>query len=206
MNANKLKQRWFQFVKYYSDDLNLIENEFHFLKQCYGQSHRKYHNLCHIRHLFEELEPVKPGSRVIQWAVWYHDIVYRPGSLSNETKSAQAAKLMMQKCGCSDSEVDDVYQMIIATQNHNQSNNKSDCELFLDADMAILGSNNNEYLKYTQQIRQEFSHLPSYLFNKGRKKFIQQTLGSASIYSTSYFHRKYEKQARLNLASELLTL
>lgn len=95
--------------------------------------------------------------------------------------------------------------MILATKLHEISQD-NDTNYFIDADLAILGRGQYEYQKYTEQIREEYSIYPDFMYNNGRKKALQHFLQMDAIYKTDYFFEKYEKQARLNISNELETL
>ena len=139
----------------------------------------------------------------VLWAVWYHDIIYKPSASTNEKKSAIKAKDSMQKLGIAQSSIDKVVSLILATENHQSHTNDIQTQIFLDADMAILGSNNETYSKYCNTIRQEHSSIPAFLFNRGRKKFLSAVLKQDAIFVSSFFSNKYEKTARINIELEI---
>ncbi|MFZ4476447.1 MAG: hypothetical protein ACOYPR_14720, partial [Saprospiraceae bacterium] len=94
---------------------------------------------------------------------------------------------------------------IIATKSHVESS-EQDTNLFLDADLSILGQEFSIYKTYTQQIRKEYAMYPDLLYRPGRKKVLQHFLGMDSIFKTRYFQEKYEASARKNLQAELAQL
>lgn len=206
MLNNKLFQRWKLLQSNYTENQKLIQTEFDLIKRRYTESHRRYHTLSHLEHLFEEIELLQPLTESIQWAVWYHDLIYFPGNHKNEKESAQAARVTMQKMGCSEGQITQVMKMILATATHAVKTNDQQTAVFLDADMSILGSEHKSYFDYTILIAQEYSSIPKLLYNKGRIQFIESTLQRASIFSTDAFRQKYETQARQNLTKELACL
>jgi hypothetical protein len=48
--------------------------------------------------------------------------------------------------------------------------------------------------------------IDDFLYNPGRKKVLKHFLDMKTIFKTAYFQEKYERQARINLASEMETL
>ena len=85
-------------------------------------------------------------------------------------------------------------------------NTDSDTNYFMDADLAILGADDDLYNLYTRQIRKEYKFYPDLLYKPGRRKVLQHFLQMDSIYKTSYFKDKYEWQARKNIKRELMDL
>ena len=100
--------------------------------------------------------------------------------------------------------VQKVSDMIMATADHQSEDTET--SIFLDADMCILGSNENLYRDYIAKVRKEFSIYPDLLYNSGRKRFIEGTLKRDAIFLTTAFREKYETRARINLANELKSL
>jgi predicted metal-dependent HD superfamily phosphohydrolase len=95
--------------------------------------------------------------------------------------------------------------MIECTEKHHNPKQDEHTQLFLDADMAIIGASEDVYERYTDKIKNEFTNVPSILYQQGRKRFIQNTLKAERIYQSDYFFDRYERQARLNLYNELLS-
>lgn len=93
-------------------------------------------------------------------------------------------------------------KMIMATKSHENSED-SDTNYLTDADLSILGKCSYDYQKYTEQIREEYSIYPDFMYNSGRKKALQHFLQMDAIYKTRHFFKKYEKIARININNEL---
>ena len=99
-----------------------------------------------------------------------------------------------------------------------------DCALFLDMDIAILGSNTSRYQEYADQIRKEHIHFPDEAFRKGRRQVLLSFANHAginplaagevkeaayedcSLYKTPLFHQRFVAQARRNIKWELAML
>jgi len=96
-----------------------------------------------------------------------------------------------------------VYDYIVATKYHKIENNDTDLAYFLDFDMAILGKDWDNYLKYTVKIRKEYRIYPNILYRKGRKKALKHFLKTERIYKTDEFFNRFEVQARKNIQKEL---
>ncbi|RNA62246.1 hypothetical protein D1631_10045 [Chryseobacterium nematophagum] len=201
----KLHDIFKQLFSTYSDNKNL-ENEFwKELEKNYTNRKRHYHNLNHLESMINELETL--GIEIRDWdsvlfSIFYHDIFYQSTAKDNEEKSAEKAKIVLQKINLPSEQIDKVSNQILATKSHEKSND-SDTNYLLDADLSILGKSWDEYEKYTKQIRKEYSIYPNFLYNPGRKKVLEHFLTFDEIYKTEFFKEKYEKQARENIAKEI---
>lgn len=78
--------------------------------------------------------------------------------------------------------------------------------LFLDLDISILGSSEEEYNTYAKNIRQEYSSYSWDAYRKGRTKIMTSFLERDRIFFTDHFREKYEQQARRNIQRELNSL
>jgi predicted metal-dependent HD superfamily phosphohydrolase len=96
-------------------------------------------------------------------------------------------------------------QLILATKDHAVSPDP-DFIFFTDADLSILGKDNDVYTNYCQQIRKEYKYYPDIIYKPGRQKVLNHFLGMKHIYKTPYFQDLYEEKARKNLEKELTLL
>lgn len=211
-----LKSHWHKLLEEYQIDQQFSDLFFQEIISAYSQSHRHYHTLNHLIHIFQELDSCevdssKTGipkliSNEVLWAVWYHDFVYKPGASANESKSALKAKESMSKLGIQQTSIDKVIKLIMATKTHQCESIDSGTQIFLDADMAILGSDKICYLSYCEAVRKEHSNVPDFIFNRGRKKFLSSVLKQESIFVNSFFFDKYELAAVKNIELEISAL
>ena len=173
----------------------------------YTHKSRHYHNLSHLEQMLGLLNNCKES--IVDWdsvlfALYYHDIIYKVPGSDNEEKSAQLAVERLKSIGVSEKIISKCYDWILATKNHLPSTD-NDCNLLLDADMAILGQSPDLYNTYRQNVRKEFSIYPDLLYNPGRKKVLQGFLKMNNIYHTPQF-AILEKQAKENITRELNSL
>lgn len=192
----------------YSDDLVLIDQLWQEIEQCYSGSKRHYHNLQHLSHLLAQITEVK--AQILRWDVilfslYYHDIVYKGTKSDNEAKSAVFAVKRMGELGVPNELIENCEVQILATKSHELSGN-SDTNLFTDADLAILGSNWEDYVAYYESVRKEYAVYPDFMYRPGRKKVLEHFLKMPKIYKTDYFYRKFEAEARENIAREIALL
>ena len=197
---DSLHLRWNQLASQYSDDKSIIDTLWQDILIRYQEPHRAFHTLSHLHHIFLDLDHVE-CTNSMAFAVWYHDIIYKPSSNKNEKKSAEHALAALQNLNVPLDMQHSVKNMIEATQNHHSDDIET--QYFLDADMAILGSDASQYSEYLKALKIEYKSIPKMLYNRGRKRFIMATLAADKIYQSEYFHQRYEKQARNNLTNEM---
>lgn len=165
----------------------------------YSEPHRRYHTLEHIRELLALLP--ESGQEVLA-AVWFHDLIYdRRGA--NEERSADVAHEALVDLRFPRASVDRVTQMILATRDHDPGDLHEGVRLFLDADLAILGSPRERYRAYAEAIRFEYSWVPGEVFRTARDGVLRDFLAKPCIYFTDVMRQRFEDQARDNMAWEL---
>lgn len=201
-----LRPRWDALLERYGADPAPASGLYGALVAAYAEPQRAYHTLDHVAHFLAELDAVPLADAAAEWAAWYHDVVYRPGASDNETRSAALARQALRQLGLDDALGRRVAQLIEATRAHAGDPGDPSLNLFLDADLAILGAAPDDYAAYAAAIRQEHRHLPDFLYRRGRKRFIERMLGRDRIFLTTHFAERYERQARANLGRELAAL
>ena len=173
----------------------------------YSRKRRKYHNLHHIKALFnyvKEYESRLENANLLRLAVWYHDAVYRPLKKDNEEQSAALAVKQLGNLGFEQATVYKVEQLILATKSHYLPEGLQDFDsrFFMDIDLSILGAHPEEYTAYLWQVRKEYVLVPRFLYKKGRIAALEHLLGLRHIYKTDIF-QPIEKRARENLGREI---
>jgi predicted metal-dependent HD superfamily phosphohydrolase len=120
---------------------------------------------------------------------------------NNEEKSAQFGRKRLGEMGLPADEISLCSEMILATKTHVLSE-RHEINLFTDADLSILGAEEQQYKTYTNQIRREYSVYPDMLYYPGRRKVVEHFLSMPAIFKTPEFYGRYEVQARKNLQKE----
>ncbi len=177
-----------------------------FLLKKYREEHRTYHNVRHIENLLADLEKYQNLTNektILQLAIFFHDCVYDPQRSNNEKQSGILAKKNLEELHFPKEKIEKINTYILASQGHLPSQNP-DLQLFLDLDLAILGTEPEKYLEYSQQIRQEYAHVPNFFYKIGRKKVIKSFLEREKIFH--HLPQSLEIQARINLKNESLAL
>lgn len=204
---DSLQQRWLALW----ERLRLVgaagehERVYRELAARYCESHRAYHTLAHIRHTLDELDAARDLAQdpdAVEFALWFHDVVYDIGAGDNEEESARIAREAALAFGLSETWADRVSDLILATR-HAATPVEADAQLMVDIDLSILGQPWQRFDAYEEEIRTEYAPVieerGAARFNAGRAGILRRFLARPTIYSTDYFQEKYEESARANL-------
>ncbi len=208
---NLLYQRWLFLAKSAQIPDNQATIFFQELKQFYNSPDRFYHNLKHLTvlfHFFDRHQSTLKNPELVEWAIWYHDIIYDVAQKDNEIQSAALAAERLQFSQLSNAQIDAIVLLIEATQKHQflADTHPIDTPLFLDFDLSILGTDWPTYQQYAQQIRQEYQIYPDEMYNPGRHHALSLFLERERIYYTPHFYQEKESIARENIHRELKEL
>lgn len=190
------------------------EEVFSRIVSSYSEQHRSYHTLTHIVSMldgFEEVRHLVANPTEVLGAIWWHDVIYDtepkfPLIASNEERSAARAEEDCGILGVPTHIVDAIKVKILASA-HSSSGEvyDIDTQVFLDLDLAVLGSK-DRYVPYKVGVRFEYSWVERSLYNQKRLEILQRFLREERLYLTEHFHTTYDKQARINLANEIVEL
>ena len=198
-----LKNKFKTLTQNFSKDMTIINKLWEEIELAHSEPNRYYHTLKHLEHIYSELQSFELD-HTLEFAIFYHDIVYEIKKADNEEQSAKLCEKNLKLLTAPQELIINVTKLINETKTHEASNEKN--ALFLDADLAILGSNKKVYSQYIQNIRQEYALYSDNIYNKGRKKVLKSFLNKDKIYISDYFHHKYEKQAHQNIIFEYNSL
>ncbi|MGB5960343.1 MAG: hypothetical protein WBG73_06755 [Coleofasciculaceae cyanobacterium] len=215
INTEILKNRWFDVLQPFPVMPTVSNTIFSNLVVAYSSPGRFYHTLKHIQQVLETIEEIQQlksemavqiNFSAIQLAAWFHDVIYEPQSKDNEEKSSIYASQALTQLNLPIDTIKLVQNLILNTKHHQASSNDIHSQIFLDADLAILGASQLNYKAYFQQIRQEYACIPNQLYYSARKEVLSSFLRRTKIYSTQQMFVELESRARLNIKSELADL
>lgn len=201
---------WMQLGRKYSQDEDYLASIWKLLIQNYSGKSRYYHDLNHIWAMLNQSEECKDQLQdkdVIDFSIWFHDIIYKSTKKDNEKKSAEFAQRTLQNFSIESDRIGQVYDLILSTQKHQIIGSSNlDNAYLLDFDLSILGKSWEVYENYIQQIRREYKIYPNFLYNPGRKKVLETFLQRKTLYFTEKYRELYEQRARENLEREITQL
>ena len=188
----------------YTRDEVAVQRAWRMIETHHTERGRHYHNLTHLADIIDQLLPFKEneGWDVLLFSTIYHDILYNVLRHDNEEQSAELAVKEMKLLGVPEVIIEATRICILATKTHERTGNEL-IDLFIDADMSIVGRDYDTYIIYAQQVRKEYGIYPDVLYNPGRKKALGHFLEMERIFKTQYFYDKYEVRARENVALEM---
>jgi predicted metal-dependent HD superfamily phosphohydrolase len=187
-----------------------VRNE---LVRAYMAPDRHYHNLAHIEAMLGLARAYRGAlsdPAAVEAAIWFHDAIYDTRRHDNEAKSAELAAERLADLASPD-RIGHVALMIRATAGHAVPDladdaARRDCALFLDMDLAILGSPPDNFASYEAAVRREYDWVPEPLWVEGRRKVLESFLARKAIYASPQFQASHEVAARRNLARSLAAL
>jgi predicted metal-dependent HD superfamily phosphohydrolase len=204
-----LREVWAAHVSHLTPNKSETDAVFTHLVRAYAEPHRFYHTLEHLREVLlgiSVIESVAEHRSAVDWAGWFHDVVYDPRAHDNEERSAEIAARELKRIGVNETEIALVRELILATRHAEGPDPKPDFQVLLDADLGILGSPPPRYQRYAADIRREYAHVPDADYRKGRTAVLTRFLERPRIYHTATMFENHEQQARVNLASEIEAL
>jgi predicted metal-dependent HD superfamily phosphohydrolase len=183
------------------------------LAAAYATSSRHYHDLRHIETLLglaAACADAIADRDVVEAAIWFHDAIYDTRRRDNEERSAALAEARL--AAAADAQrIARIAAMIRATAGHvppdfADAAATHDGALFLDMDLAILGSPAADFDAYDAAVRREYDWVGEPQWRQGRRAVLAGFLARKAIYATARFQTTHEVPARYNLARALARL
>jgi predicted metal-dependent HD superfamily phosphohydrolase len=170
----------------------------------YGEPGRAYHNLRHVAdclRLLDEYAGLAADPVAVEFAIWFHDIVYDPRAADNEERSADLAAEFL----AATTDAARVADLVMATK-HGANALTGDAALICDIDLSILGRPPAEYAAYAAAIRQEYAWVPPRQYAEGRSRVLHGFLDRPALFTRAEFQQRFGAQASANLSSEIREL
>ncbi len=196
-----LKNRWLTFCDNAGLDGRAMWSE---LSAAYEAPARVYHNLNHIADCMARLDEhahLANDPVAVEFAIWFHDIVYDTHAPDNEECSAVAAGRFL-----SATIHGDVVANLIRATRHDGQPRTPDAALLCDIDLSILGRPPAVYDGYANAIRQEYDWVSLPDFVRGRTQVLEAFLARPSVFALEEMERIYGEHARVNLEREIRKL
>ena len=214
--------RWFEMLNTASRRFDEIKVDFAFTDLIYYEhiltiyrgEDRYYHNLRHIEYMLKYIADFRSLSLdktlsykekfLLKLAIWFHDIVYEPGSDMNEERSAQRAVAFAEALGVLPEDLETLKWLVLVTKHKGTPQTYAE-EVICDLDLREL-ADEEQYMENAILVREEFSMYSDEEWLEGRKNFLEFMLNKEQIYHTDLYLDTREAQARYNLQKELDTI
>ena len=204
-----LQKRFYELLETWVNNKAQIKLQWTELISKYNSRERHYHNMSHLTELFQYFDKYVGQLQYpneVEYAIFYHDIIYNIWSKKNELNSAELAVDYLSAISLQGRiSKKRVFDLIMVTQNHQPKDNPDE-KWMIDFDLGVLGQSQTKYKIYTQQIREEYGSVPNFMYKRGRKKVLIHFLKKRRIYHTEPFYQLLETQARNNIKEELKIL
>ena len=170
------------------------------LVDLYGEPHRRYHTLDHVRHClgeFDQVAALMDDPDAVEMALWFHDAVYQAGAADNERRSAELFRQWSE--GWVDAaflqRVDD---LIMATT-HRDPPARRDERFIVDIDLSGFGLPWETFERDGHLIRAECGDIGDDAYYPGLLRFLRSLQSRPTFFLTDFFQRRYEPIARDNI-------
>ncbi|RKT52881.1 putative metal-dependent HD superfamily phosphohydrolase [Saccharothrix australiensis] len=172
----------------------------------YAEGHRRYHDARHVlavvRHVTDLAAHRADQERaVLVLAALAHDVVYDGEPGEDERRSAAWVGERLAAAGVDGRRV---AALVLATADHRAADELTG--LLLDADLAVLAAEPDDYERYRLAVRAEYAHVPEDAWRVGRGRVLRGLLERDPLYVTPRARDRWESRAKANLAAELATL
>ncbi len=175
----------------------------------YGEAGRYYHNLRHLAEVLAVVDGLAAetgDAAAMRLAAWFHDAIYDSRAKDNEERSAALAESVLTGFGLAQPLVANVQRLVLLTKTHTAEAGDRDGHVLLDADLAILGAQEERYDEYARDIRREYAWVDETAYRDGRGRVLEGFLRRPRLYFTDVLFRSHERPARHNLQRELTVL
>lgn len=176
------------------------------LRRRYEAPSRWFHNLKHIEdcvRLCDEVAALLVDRDAVEFALWFHDVVYDIGATTNELRSAEL--FLTLSGGASFMFRHRVCDHILATR-HANTVHDSDRRFIVDIDLAGFGAPWDEFMRNGGLLRDESSAVPDARYHSGQVAFLSRLNKRRHFFATEYFRARFETTARENLCRLLADL
>jgi predicted metal-dependent HD superfamily phosphohydrolase len=175
----------------------------------YREPQRRYHTTEHLSYVLDVVDLLEADAErpeAVRYAAWFHDAVYDiaiDSHLTNEERSARLAEAVLHRMRLPKDLVAEVGRLVRTTADHHVDPNDRDGAVLSDADLAILGSEPEEYRLYAARVRDEYRHIRDAQFRPGRVRILRELLRQPTIYRTERARALFEEAARQNVEAEI---
>jgi predicted metal-dependent HD superfamily phosphohydrolase len=169
---------------------------------------RRYHTIDHLAACLLEFDRARHLAQrpaEVEFALWFHDAIYRTYRKDNELRSAEWAARVLAEHGSTAEVITNVREFVMATA-HVAATLTGDAALVVDIDLSILGASSTVYDEFERNVRREYWWVPRRGFARARSAILRSFLERPTIYHWPAFQERYEAAARANLGRAIRAL
>jgi predicted metal-dependent HD superfamily phosphohydrolase len=200
-----MHDRWIKLCSAYDMTVSDADFLWNFLASLYSTPDRHYHTLDHVIEMIEAaplLFDYADDYNAVQFAVWFHDVIYNTKRQDNEELSSQVcARLLLPYINRP------TYMKaaeLIAVTKHHKPLKETDDELIVDLDLMRFADPWEKFCTNNENIRKEYFWVPDNMYAEKRREVLEYFGGLDPMFHTPKFQERYEAQAHHNI-ERLLT-
>ena len=177
---------------------------------------REFHNLAHLTATLQRVDELASAAQspdAVRLAAWYHGAVFAADAADayagrggeQNPASAEVARAELTALGVPPLAANHVASLITTLLRHQPPAGNLDASVLVDADLAMLADDPQEFRLYAAAVRAEYAHIPDCDFVAARIAIIDRLLSRDRLYTTSA-GAHWETAARQNLMGERVRL
>ncbi len=177
----------------------------------HGEPGRHHHDFDHASAVVDAVLGIH--SQGDDWAVavlagWYHDAVHDPRAPrgANEGASAVVAHDALSRLGVTMTALGTITRLVCLTASHAPSPTDRTGAVLCDADLSVLGADDDRYDRYVRDVRAEYAHVDDEAWREGRSTVLRSFLDRPRLFHTIVGRERWEGPARANISRELTSL
>ncbi|KAA1422892.1 hypothetical protein FE697_012160 [Mumia zhuanghuii] len=176
------------------------------LAKRWSEPHREHHDTDHLAEVIRAVDLMASSGLAfdmdtVHTAAWFHDAVYDVHRADNVERSATLAQRWLGP-----GSGDRIAQVVMATTDHVAADGDVEAAVLCDADLSILGADQQRYDEYAHAIRLENIHVPDAEYRRLRARVLTRYQSRMALFATAPAYELWEDKARANLARELTRL
>lgn len=178
------------------------------LLQRWSEPHRAYHDLRHLLRVLESIDLLTDAREhpELVAAAWFHDAVHEGRAGHDEQRSADLALDRLTTAGWARDKAHRVAELVLVTVDHSPADSDHDAQLLVDADLAILGTDERTYAEYAAAVRREYAHVSDVDFAAARCEILAALLTKQPLFHSARAVALWETTARHNVLREISEL
>ena len=175
-----------------------------------GHHSLHYHTPVHVLAMLQFYDKfVKPHltlTHEVLTAIFFHDVVYLPGSETNEAESVRWMKNVFGPWLPFDDREEVISKAILDTALYYKDDlDSSHCLVLMDLDLCNFAFDFESYNTASELVMKEFEFNGKDVVRAGRKEFLKKLISRPKIYRTPLFQELFEEKARKNIDKTLLS-
>lgn len=203
-----LRDRYCDLVARLGGNESAATAAFDAVHNAWNSDARSYHSVEHLVDCLYQLDMAKAATvatDVVEFALWYHDVVYDPRARGNEERSAQMLLNDAAWLGLPSRVASAAADLVRATAHANgaAAQPSTEAALILDIDLSIFGRDVLRFMDFEYGVEEEYAHVSEFWFRLRRGQFLAALLKRPQLFRTETFRARYEQLARAQIAKLL---